>query len=127
MAGRGLAWLDVAAMDWQGRQGKASRGLVWRRWTGKAGKQGANKTMNRETDNALLLHGGSEDIDIPAPAIHSILADAICSGELARENEALKLQVESLEEHNQALAKERDFYRGECRKYEDRLNGREFE
>ncbi len=47
--------------------------------------------MNRETDNALLLHGGSEDIDIPAPAIHSILTDAICSGELARENEALKL------------------------------------
>ncbi len=83
--------------------------------------------MNRETDNALLLHGGSEDIDIPAPAIHSILTDAICSGELARENEALKLQVEALEEHNQALAKERDFYRGECRKYEDRLNGREFE
>ena len=87
--------------------------------------------MTRETDNALLLHGGSEDIDIPYPALTALVADAMDTASeiepLRNQNEALKLQVEALEEHNQALAKERDFYRGECRKYEDRLNGREFE
>ncbi len=83
--------------------------------------------MNRETDNALLLHGGSEDIDIPAPAIHSILTDAICSGELARENEALKLQVEALEEHNQALARRVVNLSNEVRELRDRMDGREFE
>lgn len=87
--------------------------------------------MSRETDNALLLHGGSDDIDIPCPALTALVADAMDTASeiepLRNQNEALKLQVEALEEHNQALAKERDFYRGECRRYEDRLNGREFE
>ena len=45
--------------------------------------------MNREIDNALLVHGGTEDIDIPAPAVRAILTDAVCSGELVREIESL--------------------------------------
>ena len=83
--------------------------------------------MNRETDNALLLHGGSEDIDIPRPAIHSILTDAICSAEMARENESLKQQNAALEEANQALAKRGAFLEHENRELRDRLSGREFE
>ena len=48
--------------------------------------------MSREIDNALLTHGGTEDIDIPAPAARAILTDAICAGELTQEIEALKKQ-----------------------------------
>ena len=83
--------------------------------------------MSREIDNALLTHGGTEDIDIPAPAVRAILTDAVCSGELARENEALKKQNAALEEANQALANERDRYRSQCHRLEDRLAGREYE
>ena len=71
--------------------------------------------MNNDIGNTLLRGTDGREPEIPAPAVHAILTDAICSAEMARENEALKLQVEALEEHNQALAKERDFYRGECR------------
>lgn len=83
--------------------------------------------MSREIDNALLTHGGTEDIDIPAPAVRAILTDAVCVGDLTRENEALKQQNAELEERNQALANERDFYKDQCHKYEDRLAGRCFE
>ena len=83
--------------------------------------------MSREIDNALLTHGGTEDIDIPAPAVRAILTDAVCVSELTRENEALKQQNAALEEANHALANERDHYRGECRRLEDRLAGRCFE
>ena len=67
--------------------------------------------MSREIDNALLTHGGTEDIDIPAPAVRAILTDAVCAGESARENEALRKQNAALEEANEALAKERDYYK----------------
>ena len=83
--------------------------------------------MSREIDNALLTHGGTEDIDIPAPAVRAILTDAVCVSELTRENEALKKQNAALEEANHALANERDHYRSECRRLEDRLAGRCFE
>ena len=83
--------------------------------------------MSREIDNALLTHGGTEDIDIPATAVRAILTDAICVGDLTRENEALKQQNAALEEANHALANERDFYKDQCHKYEDRLAGRCFE
>lgn len=80
--------------------------------------------MTHEIDNALLLHG--EQDSIPFPSINKLVRDAhqIDTDELLDNKDA---QIAALEEANQALAKERDFYRGECRKYEDRLNGREFE
>lgn len=83
--------------------------------------------MNREIDNALLVHGGTEDIDIPAPAVRAILTDAVCVSELTRENEALRKQNAELEERNQALAKERDYYKQQARDRDERLAGRCYE
>ena len=83
--------------------------------------------MNREIDNALLVHGGTEDIDIPAPAVRAILTDAVCVSELTRENEALRKQNAELEEHNQALANERDYYKQQARDRDERLAGRCYE
>ena len=87
--------------------------------------------MTRETDNALLLHGGSEDIDLPYPALTALVADAMDTTSeiesLRNQNEALKLQVEALEEANQALAKRGAFLEHENRELRDRLSGREFE
>lgn len=83
--------------------------------------------MTREIDNALLTHGGTEDIDIPAPAVRAILTDAVCAGEIARENEALRKQNEALEEANQALARRVVNLSNEVRELRDRLDGREFE
>ena len=80
--------------------------------------------MSREIDNALLTHGGTEDIDIPAPAVRAILTDAVCSGELVREIESLRQQNAALEEANQALAKERDYYKQQARDRDERLAGR---
>ena len=78
----------------------------------------------REIDNAVLMHGGTEDIDIPTPTVRAILTDAICYGELARENELLKAQVAALEEANAALANERDFYKGLAHRHEERAMGK---
>ena len=64
---------------------------------------------------------------MPAPAVRAILTDAVCVSELTRENEALRKQNAELEEHNQALANERDRYRSQCHRLEDRLAGREYE
>ena len=83
--------------------------------------------MSREIDNALLTHGGTEDIDIPAPSVRAILTDAVCAGEIARENEALRKQNAALEEANQSLAKERDYYKQQARDRDERLAGRCFE
>jgi len=83
--------------------------------------------MSREIDNALLTHGGTEDIDIPAPAVRAILTDAVCTGELVREVDALKKQNAALEEANQALANERDYYKQQARDRDERLAGRCFE
>ena len=80
--------------------------------------------MNRETDNALLLHGGTEDIDIPHPALTALVADAMGT---TSEIESLRNQNAALEEANQALANERDNYRNQCHRLEDRLAGREYE
>ena len=83
--------------------------------------------MSREIDNALLTHGGTEDIDIPAPVVRAILTDAVCAGELVREVDALKKQNAALEEANHALAKRGAFLEHENRELRDRLSGREFE
>lgn len=31
----------------------------------------------REIDNAVLMHGGTEDIDIPYPSLKSLVQDAL--------------------------------------------------
>ena len=83
--------------------------------------------MSREIDNALLTHGGTEDIDIPAPAVRAILTDAVCAGELTQEIESLRRQNAALEEANQALARRGVFLESENRELRDRLSGREYE
>lgn len=81
--------------------------------------------MTHHIDNALLLHG--EQDEMPTPAIRAILTDAVCLGELMRENEALRAQKAALEEANQRVCDERDTYKSLCHQIEARLAGREFE
>ena len=81
--------------------------------------------MTHDIGNTLLKHCGEPEI--PSPAVRAIRTDAVCVGELERENDALRKQVEALEEANQALANERDRYRSQCHRLEDRLAGREYE
>jgi cell shape-determining protein MreC len=81
--------------------------------------------MNNDYGNTLLKHCGEPEM--PTPAVRAILPDAVCVGELTRENEALRKQNAELEEHNQSLANERDRYRSQCHRLEDRLAGREYE
>ena len=80
---------------------------------------------NHDHGNTLLKHCGEPEM--PAPAVRAILTDAVCVSELTRENEAMRKQNAELEEHNQALANERDRYRSQCHRLEDRLAGREYE
>ena len=83
--------------------------------------------MNREIDNALLVHGGTEDIDIPAPAVRAILTDAVCAGELTQEIESLRRQIEALEEHNANQARTIKSLELENRELRDSKAGRCFE
>ena len=62
--------------------------------------------MTREIDNALLLHGGTDDISIPGAALR---------------------QNEELEEANKRVCDERDLYKSLCHQLEARLAGREFD
>ena len=54
--------------------------------------------MTREIDNALLMHGGTDEIDIPGAALQKIISDALkpdCDDQIATlrtENASLKLQ-----------------------------------
>ena len=80
--------------------------------------------MTRETDNALLLHGGSEDIDLPYPALTALVADAMST---TSEIESLRNQNAALEEANQALARRVISLSNEVRELKNRLDGREFE
>lgn len=81
--------------------------------------------MNNDIGNTLLKHCGEPDM--PAPVVRAILTDAVCVGELERENDALKKQIEALEEANQALANRGAFLEHENRELRDRLSGREYE
>jgi len=83
--------------------------------------------MSREIDNALLTHGGTEDIDIPAPAVRAILTDAVCAGELTQEIESLRKQIEALEEHNANQARTIKSLELENRELRDSKAGRCFE
>ena len=79
--------------------------------------------MSRETDNALLMHGGEDDISIPGAALQQIIDDAPAPdcGDMISQ---LRLQNESLEEHNANQAREIDDLKFEIRELRDRIAGR---
>jgi len=82
--------------------------------------------MTREIDNALLLHGGTDDISIPGAALRQIIDDALtpdCGDMISQ----LRLQNEALEEANKRLADERDFYVNQCHAYEARPAGKVYD
>ncbi len=82
--------------------------------------------MSREIDNALLMHGGEDDISIPGAALRQIIDDALtpdCGDMISQ----LRLQNEALEEANKRVCDERDTYKSLCHQLEARLAGREFE
>lgn len=82
--------------------------------------------MTREIDNALLTHGGTEDIDIPFPALQQIVNDALkpdCDDQISQ----LRLQNAALEEANQSLAQQIDVLQFEKRAIEDRAMGRVYD
>ena len=82
--------------------------------------------MSRETDNALLLHGGEDDISIPGAALRQIIDDALAPdcGDMISQ---LRLQNEALEESNKRVCDERDMYKSLCHQLEARLTGRVYE
>ncbi len=82
--------------------------------------------MTRGIENTLLTHGGTDDIDIPSPALQRIVEDALkpdCDDMVSK----LRLQNEALEEANQELARRVVSLSNEVRELRDRLDGREFE
>lgn len=79
--------------------------------------------MTREIDNAVLMHGGTEDIDIPPPALKSIINDAY-----APECVAIKCaSCAATEEANQRLAKRIARLECENRSLKAELDGMEFD
>ena len=82
--------------------------------------------MTHEIDNALLLHGGTDDIDIHGAALRQIIDDALtpdCGDTISQ----LRLQNEALEEANKRVCDERDLYKSLCHQLEARLAGRELD
>ena len=82
--------------------------------------------MTHQIDNALLLHGGEDDISIPGAALQQIIDDALAPdcGDMISQ---LRLQNEALEEANQALARRVVSLSNEVRDLKNRLDGREFD
>ncbi len=82
--------------------------------------------MTRGVENTLLAHGGTEDIDIPYPALQRIVEDALkpdCGDMISQ----LRMQNEALEEHNANQAREIDDLKFEIRELRERLAGRVYE
>lgn len=82
--------------------------------------------MTHQIDNALLLHGGEDDISIPGAALQQIIDDALtpdCGDMISQ----LRLQNDALEEANQALARRVVSLSNEVRDLKNRLDGREFD
>ena len=82
--------------------------------------------MTHQIDNALLLHGGEDDIAIPGAALQQIISDALspdCGDMISQ----LRLQNEALEEHNANQAREIDDLKFEIRELRERLAGRVYE
>jgi len=82
--------------------------------------------MTHQIDNALLLHGGDDDISIPGAALQQIIDDALTPdcGDLISQ---MRLQNDALEEANQALARRVVSLSNEVRDLKNRLDGREFD
>lgn len=82
--------------------------------------------MTHQIDNALMLHGGEDDISIPVAALQRIIDDALAPdcGDMISQ---LRLQNDALEEANKRVCDERDTYKSLCHQMESRLAGREFE
>ena len=76
--------------------------------------------MTRGVENTLLTHGGTEDIDIPLPALQQIVNDAMTGRHTCH-------SCIALEEANQALARRVVSLSNEVRDLRDRLDGREFD
>lgn len=76
--------------------------------------------MTQDIGNTLLKHCGEPDMpEIPGAALQSIINDTLkpdCDDRYA----LLQRQVEALEEHNQSLATERDFYKQRAHEMEER-------
>lgn len=82
--------------------------------------------MTREIDNALLMHGGEDNISIPGAALQRIIDDALtpdCGDMISR----LRMQNEALEEHNANQAREIGDLKFEIRELRERLAGRVYE
>ena len=82
--------------------------------------------MTHQIDNALLLHGGEDDISITGAALRQIIDDALtpdCGDMISQ----LRLQNDALEEANQALARRVVSLINEVRDLKNRLDGREFD
>ena len=82
--------------------------------------------MTHQIDNALLLHGGDDDISIHGAALQQII-DAVASRANSSMISQLRLQNEALEEANKRVCDERDTYKSLCHQLDARLAGREFE
>lgn len=82
--------------------------------------------MTHQIDNALLLHGGEDDISIPGAALQQIIDDALAPdcGDMISQ---LRLQNDALEEANKRVCDERDLYKSLCHQLESRLAGRVYE
>lgn len=82
--------------------------------------------MTHQIDNALLLHGGEDDISIPCAALQRIIDDALAPdcGDLISQ---LRLQNEALEEHSANQAREIGDLKFEIRELRERLAGRVYE
>ena len=82
--------------------------------------------MTHQIDNALLLHGGTDDISIPGAALRQIIDDALtpdCGDMISQ----LRMQNEALEEHNANQAREIGDLKFEIRELRERLAGRVYE
>ena len=82
--------------------------------------------MTHQIDNALLLHGGEDDISIPGAALQRIIDDALtpdCGDMISQ----MRLQNEALEEHNANQAREIADLKFEIRELRERLAGRVYE
>lgn len=82
--------------------------------------------MTHQIDNALLLHGGTDEIDLPGAALQKIISDALtpdCGDMISR----LRMQNEALEEHNANQAREIGDLKFEIRELRERLAGRVYE
>ncbi len=82
--------------------------------------------MTHQIDNALLMHGGEDNISIPGAALQRIIDDALtpdCGDMISQ----LRRQNEALEEHNANQAREIDDLKFEIRELRERLAGRVYE